>query len=399
MRTFLRKSLLVALGLTISLLVAEGALRLLAPSILESVRLNRYVDSERGKFWQYHELLGWSGIPQAEDEFRWVDCRHQVRQNRYGFRGGEHDHARNGARRIVVLGDSFVWGYGVEDDELFTRRMEETAGPGLEVVNLGVSGYGTDQQLLLWNELGHRWSPDEVLLVVTPYTDLFDILFTERYGYPKPRFVRGPEGALHLSNVPVPRKKEGASNEPVEADLGSPSFLYHVTTHSAVASLVVERLSRSPRIRASLERRRVVPPRLPGYGFEYPLFRSNAGAEMDRAWDLLSGLIATLDAQVRSRGARLTVAVAPASIQVYPDLWERFSDRDPEPGATPLDPALPGRRVAEICRDLGVPVIDLLPEVTAAAASRSDLYFPINTHWTREGHRVAARILLAAFVP
>ena len=75
--------------------------------------------------------------------------------------------SRTEARRMIVLGDSFVWGYGVDDHQIFTSLMEKKAGPPLEVINLGVSGFGNDQEFLLWNSLGYRWKPDEVLLLIT----------------------------------------------------------------------------------------------------------------------------------------------------------------------------------------------------------------------------------------
>jgi len=69
---------------------------------------------------------------------------------------------------LVVLGDSFAWGFGVEDEQMFTRIVERESDPPVELVNLGVSGYGTDQQYLLWLELGQRFQPDRVLILVTP---------------------------------------------------------------------------------------------------------------------------------------------------------------------------------------------------------------------------------------
>src|SRR5262249_16763091 len=46
-----------------------------------------------------------------------------------------------------MLGDSITFGYGVRDGETFSAVLE-ALDPRLEVVDLGVQGYGTDQELL-----------------------------------------------------------------------------------------------------------------------------------------------------------------------------------------------------------------------------------------------------------
>ena len=80
-----------------------------------------------------------------------------------GFRDRERETARgsdrNGSRlRIVVLGDSFTWGHGVEDEGLFTRLLEDRL-PGTEVWNLGGSAYSTEQELLLLRKESRRIDP------------------------------------------------------------------------------------------------------------------------------------------------------------------------------------------------------------------------------------------------
>jgi hypothetical protein len=62
-----------------------------------------------------------------------------------------------------LLGDSFAMGDGVERGELFADVLENLL-PKTEVVNLGVSGYGTDQELLTYLRRGRQYRPDVVLL-------------------------------------------------------------------------------------------------------------------------------------------------------------------------------------------------------------------------------------------
>jgi lysophospholipase L1-like esterase len=106
-----------------------------------------------------------------------------------------------------------------------------------------------------------------------------------------------------------------------------------------------------------------------------------------------------LDGDARDRGVRLVVAIVPASLQVYPDLWEHFVDGAAPADASSLDRLAPNRRISAMCKELGIPVVDLLPALAGAARSNRHLYFPINGHWTADGHRVAAEALGHALTP
>ena len=74
-----------------------------------------------GHKYLYDELLGWKNIPD------WQATTHnrQLTINSKGLRDREHEYEKpDGVRRILVLGDSYVWGYGVADDEVFTEVLE-----------------------------------------------------------------------------------------------------------------------------------------------------------------------------------------------------------------------------------------------------------------------------------
>jgi len=72
-----------------------------------------------------------------------------------------------GTKRIVVLGDSFGMGYGVDLEDTFTNQMENSlisAGIKCEVINLSVSGHGNAEEIIALKEEGFKYQPDLVLL-------------------------------------------------------------------------------------------------------------------------------------------------------------------------------------------------------------------------------------------
>ncbi len=110
---------------------------------------------------------------------------------------------QSGVKRILCIGDSYTFGFQVRDEESFSEVLRSRYLPGAEVINWGVPGYGTDQQVLLFERDGVQFKPDIVLLGF--YTrDLFrnDTWFRS---YAKPMFeIHGGQLALVHDQVPSP---------------------------------------------------------------------------------------------------------------------------------------------------------------------------------------------------
>jgi hypothetical protein len=86
--------------------------------------------------------------------------------NSKGLRDGEHDYEKTpDVTRIVALGDSFTFGSGIALGRRFTDVPAQRL-PGVEVVNMGVPGYGLDNMLLAYLVEGRRYAPDVLLLVL-----------------------------------------------------------------------------------------------------------------------------------------------------------------------------------------------------------------------------------------
>ncbi len=63
------------------------------------------------------------------------------RTNSRGLRDKEYDlNKTEGKKRIVIVGDSFTWGFGVNDDEIYSERLESMLS-NTEVINLGVTAF------------------------------------------------------------------------------------------------------------------------------------------------------------------------------------------------------------------------------------------------------------------
>ena len=93
--------------------------------------------------------------------------RIELATNPQGFRDAPFGPKAPGTLRVLALGDSFAFGHGVGADEAYPKELERLlARPSrpVEVLNLGVPGYNTAQELALLRRAGAELDPDLVLL-------------------------------------------------------------------------------------------------------------------------------------------------------------------------------------------------------------------------------------------
>ena len=106
---------------------------------------------------------------------RWTDKDYDVlvTTNAKRLRGKEYPYQKSqGVTRILALGDSFTFGFGVNVEDSYSKVLERllnvsTEGNGVrqyEVINTGAPGWGTAQELVFWNVEGHKYNPDIILL-------------------------------------------------------------------------------------------------------------------------------------------------------------------------------------------------------------------------------------------
>jgi lysophospholipase L1-like esterase len=211
---------LIIISTLFALFLSEMALRLTGFNPL-------YVSPERDRFWKYDALLGWAHEPGQEGIFETPQFRTVVRINENGLRDQAHPYERqNDSERILVLGDSFAWGYGVEESERFSQLLEKSLG--VETINAGVSGYSTDQELLWYQNEGIKYETDLVILVLAG-NDVGDndqqLVNTIYY---KPKFVL-EEGQLVATGYPVPKTSSRGR------------FIYSLSQRSALAYFLIQR--------------------------------------------------------------------------------------------------------------------------------------------------------------
>jgi hypothetical protein len=179
-----------------ALLLAEGFVRVFFPHSRDHVLPEGLIRTD--------PLLGWELVPgsEATHTTRYFDTVYRV--NALGFRDEQREITKEpGKFRVLLYGDSQIFGWGVPAAERFSNRLEKRHA-NLELWNLAVPGYGLDQQILSYERGGGSWNADAVAFFVSWKT-----IDRTRYGYlfkkHKPRFDLAAEGSLRL----IPARKAG----------------------------------------------------------------------------------------------------------------------------------------------------------------------------------------------
>lgn len=298
--------------------------------------------------------------------------------NSDGFRGGEITAKRPDTFRILVLGDSIAWGYGVGFEDSFPRQLEEMLNENLdanfEVINAAVPGYGTDQELDLLKKLGLDYQLDLIIVGLFVENDVYDNLVEGA----KHRTVRG--GYL----IDQYRYERNVKENPlviVTAFLSKNSHFY-VFLRSYFRSF----MANIGKVSVEFH-----PESFPGFAQpDYlPVFAKEYSSEMKRGMSITEQLLKEIVGVGKAHQASTLVVLFPSKAQVYPDLWndiQRIYHLD--------DHAYSLTKPNEILLDFGLQndilFLDLLPAFREANPNAS-LYFRTDLHQSATGQALAAQ--------
>jgi len=143
----------------------------------------------------YDETCFWRMAPNQKIFFRNErEEKVEVTINSKSARGEEFllEKPKN-EKRIICLGDSFTYGFGVDDSQTYPVYLEQIAnenGNNIQVINFGCNGYTILHETKFLKNYGLQYKPDYVLIGATIHTDFSDIEELDfNIGYmPVPRY-------------------------------------------------------------------------------------------------------------------------------------------------------------------------------------------------------------------
>jgi lysophospholipase L1-like esterase len=307
------------------------------------------------------ERIGYRLRPGTSIRYTTTEFSNDLTINPQGVRDYEPIGRKANERRVLILGDSFVFAVQVPLGETFGEQLESRLNAShpsdrWRVINGGVQGYGPVEQWLFYRDVAAQFEPDVVLIVVSVANDAIEAFDAKR--------------KLELGRVP----------DGTQIERGRTQFRRLVRS-SMVLQLVRLRADqfKGRAFSATSERP------LAGYLEEAPPFVREGLEAAARAF----GNIA---AKARKSGADVGFILMPARFQTHDQDFRQTSEIARRAGSQLLRHAAT-ERFTNVLTPLGEPMLDLLP-VFQAQQDRPGLYFVRNSHLSARGHRVAAEAIL-----
>jgi lysophospholipase L1-like esterase len=392
LRNWLARGVVFSFSILFALALLEGAVRIL------------HLGS--GGFWEPYSLYGWRNIPNAKGwESCYGECQVYVEINSQGLRDNDIPYEKPpGTQRVFLLGDSITAAMQVPLDETFGKISEqalnEHAGEDTwQVINGGVNGFGTDNELLFYRLEAKKYQPDVVVLAIYLANDVYNNSYELEVSLGgnghKPYFSLDDSGQLVLHNYPV----EDTSSLSIK--IGTflkkhfqlPRFVAQVLQlrRNVPAALqpLVELVSGQRGAQQLQERGQEATSS--DSGGERPAQggrRANICAQeyapqVEEAWAITKALLLHLRTEVEAEGARLVVLAIPAAPQIFlpAEGNDWYCDR-------------PNDELDNFLTEADISSLDLLDEFRQHALDGGEpLYYETDFHLNSNGHRLAGELL------
>ena len=276
--------------------------------------------------------------------------------NKEGWHDADHEHVKpKGVGRVIVLGDSYVEGVQVPLDALYHRKLERalaarSACP-VEAIGLGSAGWGQIQELECLREHGLHYDPDLAILEFLPGND-----------------VRNNDEEL----------EKIASEEQLHLTRARELFIHSVNARLFLFSFLCDKVDHA--VRRSIGRLD---------GIDTDVYRVKPRLRPDRwesAWKHTEELITEIKSLLAPRGVTLVVVVFTSLMEID------ACDPNWPPAPNEMDMRIPARRMAEICRRLGLPCLDLAERFAKHPVEvRHAFHLENDGHWSATGHAEGAK--------
>jgi hypothetical protein len=324
--------------------------------------------------------------------------------NQYGFNDRDYPEERiPGTCRILFLGDSFNWMGGQTENytAVLESLFESRFGPGrVEVISAGYSMTHTGEQLALYRKFASRYHPDLVVLGFFSGNDFYDALpnrrrivfagvptdvFLDRefyaviFGRPfllRSRLLSFIKGFAEYRSAWWEHQKNLLPPEGRRSDASLEDFP-EVVDRSPTAKQAAF-TAPSPGYAESLRLR-----------FEFCDPRREAQYRVNVEY--LERAVRELSGYLRQHDTRFLLSIFPDRAQIDSQLREFVAQSE---GRNPssFDWNRPQEILAALCKKDGIGYFDLTDPFRRAHERGWSLYLSNDTHWNREGNRLAAEL-------
>lgn len=373
-------------GLLMGVIIGEVGLRV--AGIKGYPKIGNFGESAPTRFHTSDPDLGWKLKPGVSGDWK-EEGASFVQVNSEGLRDREHTKAKPpNTLRVAVLGDSFTEAIHVPVEQTFWSKLERKLGnceavkgrKNVEVINFGVQGYGTAQELVMLRKKVWDYNPDIVVLAFFTGNDIINNSPKLEYDLYRPFFVYDASGKL----VPDMSFRNRA---PIDRNERAVSFVDRLPTLLVNNSRILQVVKKAD---IEMKKRQLSEDFT---ALSTKNLKPPEDAVWENAWRVTEGSIVTLRNEVVQKNADFLLVVIGDPIQV---------DRDPAKRKKFMQENniqnlfYPDRRLEKLGNREGFRVLTLAEQFQGYAekyqvcAHGFDNSVPCGAHWNELGHRLAS---------
>jgi hypothetical protein len=286
-------------------------------------------------------------------------------------------------RKVFALGDSFTFGFGVNDDQVWHEVLERKYGGDIDIFNLRAIGSSVVDISYMYPLYKERFQHDTVFLCIYLGNEFMDAGINAR------RFAKETTSTKGA----IAKGTSETSNRGIQGELFA-----QIKSHSYTARLAKYLfLSQWTKLGYyNLDtRREVYQPEDSPFVFtidhdEIILVRTcekEYSTKMQEGVAAFEQSLVELVQLVRQDGKQIYVFIFPFKEQVYWDQWVHRLEKPKD-----YERFKPNTIVGEALESQGVEFYDLTEDLIEAGRDKV-IYWPIDSHWNPVGNDVAAELI------
>lgn len=341
----MKETLLFCCSVVLALGIVELGLRLVDhPLSLPLVNFNRWY--EPSKLYGHQLVKAFEGLGPLHVP---------VKINSFGFRDVEHPKTNhNRTIRILGLGDSFTFGWGVPLEKTYLKQLEknvqQATGRPAESINTGVPGWGLNQYYICLKEFGLQFNPDIVVVGYWP-DDLSGPPVDKLEPVPNSQWQT--DGQIKMRGGPLQHSR-----------------VFNFFTYLADQIKYQNRSKRLAHLHDDQARR--------AEWSKSPHFLVTDPGEniTTQRSEFLKAHLSRINVLAAGNGASLIVLFIPDYSQLFHPEFQHIN-----------------RVLDATARELGIPLLDMTPIYEATERSHPNYFWPLDGHTNVVGHQAIAEAL------
>lgn len=360
---------LTVFGIVFALIILEIILHFYSVSDLRS--LARYVFGEKLVTCQTKDsFLDHKLIPNCSGVIVTPDFKETIKTDSLGIREDEVGEKKPGVKRVLILGDSYAEGWGVNIENRYDRVAKSILTNNVEIIDAGVRSYSPILELEYLRTKGIKFKPDYVVL----FYDVSDLHDDYYYGgWDRFHKVENELG-MSINDYGLEEWPPDTESNLVKLFMNSKLFAnFYLAINSEISNQNHKFTRKSLMWDVTLF----------GKGEKYPEYNG-------KVWNLNTANLYLINDYLQKNNIGFAVAIVPRGMYVSPKEWDKGRELlgvERNKLYAPIPYEVLGKNLAA----RNIPVVDLLTSMKNS--NEFPLFYPSDGHWTKDGNKIVGETL------